>query len=176
MPVHVVDTRSLGMGLGSAVLAAADVARSGGDGEAVAAAARQRAATTHVWFCVDTLEHLRRGGRIGAAQALLGSALAVKPILAMLDGRIEPAEKVRTAARAHARLAELAIAAVSGDESGATVVVHHLAAPEPAERLAERITRRLPGLDVTTVEVGAVVGAHVGPGMLAVVVAGGSRS
>jgi fatty acid-binding protein DegV len=144
--VEVVDSRSLGMGLGYAVLSASTAV-----------------------FYVDTLEYLRRGGRIGPAAALLGSALAVKPLLHLVDGHIEPLEKVRTSARAISRLEDLA-AAKAGDAE-VDVAVHHLANPERAASLAERLRGRLPRLQELYVsEVGAVVGAHVGPGMLAVVV------
>jgi DegV family protein with EDD domain len=174
VPVHVVDSRLLGMGLGYAVLAATAAAAEGLDGEAVAAAARRRADSTRGFFYVDTLEHLRRGGRIGAAQALIGSALAVKPLLTLSDGRIEPLEKVRTSSRALARLEELAVSAVPGAADGSVpvdVTVHHLASAERAEQLANRLRQRLPGLvDVHVVEFGAVVGAHVGPGTIAAVV------
>jgi DegV family protein with EDD domain len=169
VPVHVVDSRSLGMGLGHAVLAAAQSAEAGASGEEAAEAARSVAEGSQAFFYVDTLEHLRRGGRIGAAQALIGSALSVKPLLALQDGRIEPLEKVRTSARALARLEEVAVEA-AGD-GPVDAAVHHLAAPERAEQLAARLRSRLPNLrHLHTLEVGAVVGAHVGPGMLAVVV------
>jgi DegV family protein with EDD domain len=136
----------------------------------VAEAARRRAAASTAVFYVDTLEHLRRGGRIGAAAAFVGSALAVKPLLQMVDGHIEPLEKVRTAAKAIARLEEVAVAAAGSRP--VDVAVHHLAGAERAEALSDRLRRRVTGLDQLVVsEVGAVVGAHVGPGMLAVVVA-----
>lgn len=185
VPVHVVDSGSLAMGLGYAVLAAARAARDGADGEAVVRAAEDAAAATHVWFCVDTLEHLRRGGRIGAAQALIGSALAVKPILHIVDGRVEPLEKVRTSTRAMARLVELAVAAAagmadgdsSGDAPAPNVTVHHLASAARAEQLAASLSQRLPGEPhVRVVEVGAVVGAHVGPGTVGVVLSPGLQS
>ena len=169
VPVHVVDSRTLAMGLGYTVLAAARAARDGADVDAVVRAAEETAAATHVWFCVDTLEHLRRGGRIGAAQALIGSALAVKPILHIVDGRVQPLEKVRTASRAVARLEELAVGAASGGR--ADVAVHHLDAATAADALATRLQSALPASTLVVGEVGAVVGAHVGPGMLAVVVA-----
>lgn len=178
IPVRVVDSGSLAMGLGYAVLAAARAARDGADGDAVVRAAQETAAATKVWFCVDTLEHLRRGGRIGAAQALIGSALAVKPILHIVDGRVEPLEKVRTSTRAMARLVELAVAAATeaadgdgpGDAAPPNVTVHHLASPARAEHLAATLRQKLPGQPtVRVVEVGAVVGAHVGPGTVGVV-------
>lgn len=170
LEVVVVDSRSLGMGLGFAVLSAARVAAAGGSAAEVAAAARSRAAACSVLFYLDTLEHLRRGGRIGPAAALLGSALAMKPLLHLVDGQIQPLEKVRTATRAIARLEEIAL-----ERAGATTVdvaVHHLASPERAAALAGHLRDRLPSLgDLVLSEVGAVVGAHVGPGMLAVVIA-----
>ncbi|MFJ6215188.1 DegV family protein [Streptomyces sp. NPDC092296] len=169
LPVRVVDTRMVGMALGYCVLAAATAAEAGGDLGEVAAAAEARAAATTGFFYVDTLEYLRRGGRIGAARALLGSALAVKPLLHLSSGRIEPLEKVRTASRAIARLEEIAV-----DQTGTAevdIAVHHLAAEDRAEPLAERLRSRIPGLrDLYVGEVGAVIGAHVGPGLLAVVV------
>ena len=169
VPVRVVDSRSLGMGLGFAVVAAAELAATGGSLDDVAAAAEKRAAGASTVFYVDTLEHLRRGGRIGAAAAFLGSALAIKPLLHLVDGHIEPLEKVRTAARAIARLEELAVERAG--EGPLDVAVHHLANADRADALAERLRSRLPGLHQLHVsEVGAVVGAHVGPGMLAVVV------
>ena len=118
VPVHVVDSGLLAMGLGYTALAAAHAADAGLDGEAVAAAALDHAARVAVFFYVDTLEHLRRGGRIGAAQALLGSALAVKPLLHLRDGAVEPLERVRTSAKALARMADLAVAAVPGAAEG----------------------------------------------------------
>ena len=169
VPVRVVDSRSLGMGLGFAVVTAAELASAGTEVDEVAAAAEKRAAAASTVFYVDTLEHLRRGGRIGAAAAFLGSALAIKPLLHLVDGHIEPLEKVRTSARAIARLEELAVER-AGD-GALDVAVHHLANAERAAALAERLRARLPALGHLHVsEVGAVVGAHVGPGMLAVVV------
>ena len=167
---EVVDSGSLGMGLGFAVLAAARAAAAGASVEDVAQTASDRAQASAVIFYVDTLEHLRRGGRIGPAAALLGSALSVKPLLHLVEGHIEPLEKVRTSSRAIARLEELAAQRAGTGE--VDVAVHHLANPDRASALAERLRGRLPGLvDLHVSEVGAVVGAHVGPGMLAVVVA-----
>ncbi len=174
LPVEVVDSRSLGMGLGFAVLAAAEAAAAGEDLAAVAAAARRRAARTRGFFYLDTLEHLRRGGRIGAAQAFLGTALSAKPLLHLVDGRIAPLEKVRTASRALARLEELAVQAASEVGPPVALAVHHLGDESRAGALAGRLAKRLPAAgEIPVSEVGAVVGAHVGPGMLAVVVAPG---
>lgn len=167
--VRVLDARTIAMGLGFAVLAAARAAQAGAGLDEVEAVARQAAAGTSLLFYVDTLEHLRRGGRIGAAAALLGTALAVKPLLHVVDGAIAPLERVRTTARALARMEDRAVDA-AGD-GPVDVAVHHLAAPERAVELAARLRARLPGLVALHVsEVGAVVGAHVGPGLLGVVV------
>ncbi len=169
IPVRVVDTGMVAMALGFCALAAAESAEAGGSLDEAVAAAEKRAAGTSAYFYVDTLEYLRRGGRIGTAQALLGSALAVKPILQLDGGRIEMLEKVRTASKAIARLEEI----VAERAGGATVdiAVHHLAAPERAERLAERLRERVPGLaDLHVSEVGAVIGAHTGPGLLGAVI------
>jgi len=170
--VEVVDSRSIAMAMGYAVLSAAEAARQGQDAKAVAAIASSRARAATVIFYVDTLEHLRRGGRIGAASALLGSALAIKPLLAMADGSIKPIEKVRTAARALSRLEELALrAAAAAGELGVDIAVHHLDSPARASDLVDRLRAKLPStVTVTLVELGAVVGAHVGPGTIAVAV------
>ncbi|MGH3320247.1 MAG: DegV family protein [Streptosporangiaceae bacterium] len=169
LPVRVVDARCLGMGLGFPVLAAADAAANGAGVDEAAEAAERRAAATRSLFYVDTLEHLRRGGRIGAASTLLGSALMVKPLLHIVDGRICPLEKVRTAARAITRLEDLAVR--EARDRSVDLAVHHLANSVRADTVAARLRERVPGLsDLYVSEVGAVIGAHVGPGMVAVVI------
>jgi DegV family protein with EDD domain len=168
--VKVVDSRSAAMGAGFAVLAAARSAAAGADVATVARTAQEIADATRTFFVVDTLEHLRRGGRIGSAAAVLGSALAVKPVLHVQDGRVVPLEKVRTSARALNRLVQRAVE-VAG-EGPVSVAVHHLAAPEKAERLAAEIRERLPQLrELHVSELGAAIGAHVGPGAVGVVIA-----
>jgi DegV family protein with EDD domain len=172
VPVQAVDSRQVGMGTGFAVLSAADARDAGGAAADVAAAARRRVGLTTSLFYVDTLEYLRRGGRVGAAAALVGSALAVKPILRIDEGRVVPFERVRTAGKALARLEELAADAAGSAQ--VDVAVAHLAnadrAGTLAERLAERLAAGLEGRSVHVGEIGAVLGAHVGPGMVAVVV------
>ena len=113
MPVTVVDSRALGMAMGYAVLAGARLAAGGASAEEVADAVRATCAASTVVFYVDTLEYLRRGGRIGKAGALLGSALSIKPILGLRDGHIVPLERVRTSTRAIARLEELPVEAAT---------------------------------------------------------------
>lgn len=167
--VRVVDSRSTGMGLGFAALAAAAVAADGGDLGTVYNTAERVGARSRVFFSVDTLEYLRRGGRIASAAALLGTALAVKPLLHVDGGRVVPLEKVRTATRARARLVELVVHAAAS--APFDLAVHHLGAPERAADLVGQLQIRLPMLSECLVsEVGAAIGAHAGPGMLGVVV------
>jgi DegV family protein with EDD domain len=174
VPVTVVDSRSLGMAMGYAVLTACDAAEAGCTAEDVAAQALARCEAATVVFYVDTLEHLRRGGRIGAASAFLGSALAIKPILSLKDGHISALEKVRTSGRALSRLEELAVTAAErarDGSDGVDISVHHLDSEVRAEQLAGRLRERVAGAhEVRVVELGAVVGAHVGPGTIAVAV------
>ncbi len=171
VPVHVVDSRTLGMAMGYAVLSGAEAAAAGAVGDVVAAVVRSRATQSLLVFCVDTLEYLRRGGRIGVASALLGSALAIKPILALTDGHIEPLEKVRTASRALTRMADLAVAFAAAAPAEVDVAVQHLDSAARAQELLDTLRDRLPAArDVRLGELGAVIGAHVGPGTLAVVV------
>ncbi|MFE9746080.1 DegV family protein [Saccharothrix saharensis] len=170
--IRVVDSRATGMGLGFAALAAC---AAGGDGRCAEEAAVAAAGRVKMFFCVETLDHLRRGGRIGAAAALVGTALAVKPLLHVDDGRIVPLEKVRTMGRAIARLVDLAASAAGSGPVG--LAVHHLAAPDRAAELATLLDERVPGSTGCLIsEVGAVIGAHTGPGVLGVVVLPGGVS
>ncbi|MFD8498753.1 DegV family protein [Amycolatopsis sp. NPDC059657] len=167
--VRVVDSRTTAMGLGFATLHAANAAAAGASPAEVEAAAVDAAKCSETLFVVETLDHLRRGGRIGPAAALLGTALAVKPVLHMAEGRILPLEKVRTMNRAIARLVELAVNAAGSDD--VELAVHHLASPERAVELANRLEERIPRSGGCVVsEIGAVIGAHTGPGVLGVVV------
>jgi fatty acid kinase fatty acid binding subunit len=168
--VAVVDSRSAGMGLGFPALAAAEAAASGQDLPRVRAAAEAAIASTTTFFSVETLEFLRRGGRIGAAAALLGTALAVKPILRVADGGIVVSDRVRTTSRALTRLVDLAVEEMGSDP--VEIAVHHLAAPDRAQMVLGALLRRA-GERVRRsylTEVGAAVGAHVGPGLVGVVV------
>ncbi|MEU8074517.1 DegV family protein [Catellatospora citrea] len=169
-PVEVIDSCSAAMGVGFPALAAARAAAQGADLAGVRDAALHTIDRTSTFFYVDTLEHLRRGGRINAASALLGTALAVKPLLEVSAGGITMRDKVRTAARALDRLVALALEA-AGD-GPVEVAVHHLAAAERAGWVAEALRERLGDrlCELYTSEVGAVVAAHVGPGLAGVVV------
>jgi len=173
VPVTVVDSRQVGVATGYAALSAADVLDAGGSVAEAADAARVRAERATALFYVDTLEYLRRGGRIGAAAALLGGALAVKPLLRIEDGRVANLERVRTSARALSRLEDLIVEAAGEQE--VDLCVSHLANPDRAAdlatRLGERLAANLDGREVWCGELGAVLGAHVGPGMVAACVA-----
>jgi DegV family protein with EDD domain len=167
--VRVVDSRSTAMALGFAVLAAGRAAREGASASAVQDAAVSTVDNTRTYFYVDTLEYLRRGGRMGAAAALLATSLSVKPLLHVLDGQIVPLEKVRTSSKAIARLIQLTVAAAR--DRPVDVAVHHLAAAQRAAEVAERLRAEIPSLgELYTSEVGAVLGAHIGPGVLGTVV------
>ena len=169
LPVEVVDTRSVAMGVGFAAVTAARVAAAGGTIAQVAAAAAARAAALSVLFYVDDLEYLRRGGRIGGARAAIGQVLQVKPLLQVRDGAVEVLEQVRTAGKALARLADVSVE-IAGDRA-VDVAVQNLAAADRAAGLAGELRRRLPRGTVVESVAGGVVGAHVGPGLVAVVVA-----
>lgn len=168
LPVEVVDSQSIAMGLGFGVVAGAELAATGAPAADVAAEVAKRCASATVLFYVDTLEHLRRGGRVSAARAVVGQALQVKPILGVVGGQVVPLERVRTAGKALARLEELAV--VAAGEGDADIAVQHLDSPDRAAALVARLRERLPKAEVVEAPVGAVVGAHVGPGMVAVVV------
>ncbi|MGL5826766.1 MAG: DegV family protein [Nocardioides sp.] len=173
VPVFTVDSRQVGIATGFAVLTAASLRGWDLSGAQIAAVARARAEATRSLFYVDTLDHLSRGGRIGAAAALVGGALSVKPLLCVKDGEVASLERVRTATRALARLADLAVDACGSRQ--VDVGVAHLANPTAAEELVQSLRVRLaPNLAHRALwcgEVGAALGAHVGPGMLAVCVA-----
>lgn len=168
--VRVIDGRSTGMGLGFAALSAVEAARAGQDLSGVRDATLEAIARTSVYFYVDSLEFLRRGGRIGAASALVGTALSVKPILHFVDGGIVARDKVRTSGRALARMIDLAVESAGGDP--VDIAVHHLSALERARSVSAALSERL-GDAVRAMyltEIGAVVAAHVGPGLVSVVV------
>lgn len=167
--VRVVDSRSTAMALGFAVLAAARAGRAGAAAGEVQDAAVSTVDSTRTFFYVDTLEYLRRGGRIGAAAAMLATSLSVKPLLHVLDGQIVPLEKVRTASKAIARLVQLTVS--EAGTGPVDVAVHHLAAPARAAEVAAQLRAEVPQLgELHTSEVGAVIGAHIGPGVLGTVV------
>jgi fatty acid kinase fatty acid binding subunit len=161
--VHVVDSQSACGGQGLILLAAAAAARVGADGAAVARRARDARAQLKLWFAIDTLEYLRKGGRIGGAQAWLGSALKIKPILTV-EGEITPVERVRTSKRAFERMVDLLRLCKEDGADG--WMVQHIQAPNDAERLAGAGAEILGSRPIIVSEIGPVIGTHVGPGLL----------
>ena len=163
--IHVVDSASACGGEGLVVLAAVAAARSGADGAAVAERAREARARLKMWFSIDTLEYLRRGGRIAGAQAWLGSALRIKPILTV-ESEITPVERVRTSRRAFERMVDLLKErAAAGADAW---MVQHIQAPREAAELAARGTEVFGVPPRVVGEIGPVIGTHVGPGLLGV--------
>lgn len=163
--VSVVDSRSGAGGMALQILAAAKAAQDGATAEEARAAVENAREKLGMWFAVDTLEYLRRGGRIGAARAWVGTALKIKPILTFED-EITPVERVRTRTRAIERLADYAKRLQENGADG--WVVQHVQEPDEAQRLAE-VLREIFGRDPVLVsEIGPVIGAHVGPGLLGV--------
>lgn len=168
LPVTVVDSRTSGGALALAVLAALRAAESGADAAAVATAAAEVAADAAIFFCVDDLEYLRRGGRLSGAQKVVGTVLKVKPVLAVDDGRVVLVEKVRTFSKAVERIVELA--AVHAGGAPADVVVEHAFAPDRAASAWELVRSRLDVRDPLETVIGPVVGTHVGPGAVGIAV------
>jgi DegV family protein with EDD domain len=163
--VAVIDGETACGGLGLLLLAASAAARSGAGKDEVIARVRQTREALRIWFCVDTLEYLRRGGRIGKAQAWLGGTLKIKPILS-LEYEIVPVERVRTAGRAFERM--VGYARELHDAGADGWVVQHIQAPEQAERLIERCREIFDSEPSFTSEVGPVIGTYTGPGLIGV--------
>lgn len=163
--VHLVDSSSGAGGTGLCVLAALAEAERGGDAEAVVSRFSAARDSLEIRFAVDTLEYLRRGGRIGGAQALLGTALKIKPILSF-ETEIVPIEKVRTTSRARGRLVDFAVdRAIRGPQAWC---VQHVDAPDVAEEMVERCLPAFGSEPSFVTEIGPVLGAHTGPGLLGV--------
>jgi DegV family protein with EDD domain len=163
--VRVVDSATTAGGLGLVVLAASAAAEAGGTLDEVEARALEARADLKIWFALDTLEFLKRGGRIGAASAWIGSTLKVKPILS-LESELTPVERVRTSSRAFERLVDYAR---QRHESGADAwVVQHIAAHEQAQNLTDRAREVFECDPVFIGEIGPVLSAHTGPGLLGI--------
>jgi DegV family protein with EDD domain len=160
--VHLVDSGTASMALGFLALEAAEKARDGEEAAAIAAYLEERKLDQRLYATLETLEYLRKGGRIGRAAAMLGSALQLKPIVQVKDGAVEPVERVRTYRKAIDRLE------TTFQETGPydRAAVLHLGAPDEAERLKERIQQIQPGLDVSTGQIGTVIGTYAGPGVV----------
>ena len=166
--IEIVNSKTVAMELGFHVLAAARAAESGAslaECRAVAEGAQKR---TGVLFVVDTLEFLHRGGRIGGASRLLGTALQLKPLLEVRDGRVEPIEKIRTKRKAHRQLVEMVVERVNGREGDVRLATLHANALEDAKDLMEKLNQKLSPVESIYSEVSPVVGTHCGPGTVGI--------
>ena len=161
--VNLVDSQSTAMGLGFQALAAARAAEAGASLEECTALASKAYERTGVFFAVDTLEFLHRGGRIGGAQRFIGSALNLKPILAVKEGKVEGIERIRTKSKAHDRVLELVTEQVKG-KSNIRIATLHANASEDAKALLDRAAAALSPVETLFTEVSPVVGTHAGPG------------
>ncbi len=164
--VAVVDSHSLAAGVGAVALAAAAAARGGGDLDQVVARAEQAVATVKIWFAVDTLEYFLRGGRIGRAEAWVGGALKIKPILSIVDDQLAPVERVRTERRAIERMIDYLRA--RHDDGADGWFVQHIQAPEQADVVVAAGREIFMSEPLFVSEVGAVLGVYAGPGMIGV--------
>ena len=166
-PISIVDTRSVSMGQGFSVLAAARAAESGLPALRVDQAARAVAENMNVLFVVDTLEYLRKGGRIGGASAMAGSLLKIKPILQVSNGRIEALARARTHRKAIIQVLDQIEERTPSDDPLHVAVIHAVM-EEPAHALADQIQQRFDCAECHVADIGSVVGVHVGPGTLGV--------
>ncbi len=167
VPVHVIDSRTTGMSLGYAVLAAARVAGAGGGPRRVLGALAKRLTGSCELIYVDTLEYLRRGGRIGAAAHLVGSALSMKPLLTMEDGLVAPLDRVLGTERALRRMVETAVRRASNQN--VDIAIEHFGAAARAARVLSRLQSRLHRIrEITLTEVSSAIGVHVGPGAVGI--------
>jgi DegV family protein with EDD domain len=163
--IHTVDSRSAAGGTAMVLLSAAIAATGGGGAADVVKQAEFARDNQKIWFSLDTLEYLRRGGRIGKAQAWLGGTLKIKPILS-LEYEITPVERVRTAGRAFERMVDYAKELHAGGADG--WVVQHIQAPDQAQRLIDRCREIFDSEPVFSSEVGPVIGTYTGPGLIGV--------
>lgn len=168
--VRVVDSRSAGMGTGFVALAAARAARDGAELDEVAAQALSAVQRVHAFIVVQRLENLRRSGRIGTAASWLGTALALKPLLRIADGSLVLAQRVRTTSKATAAMVEQVLEIVG--EQRAALAVHHVDSLDAAAEVAATLASALPGCGPAVItDLGPVLGVHLGPGAVGVVVA-----
>jgi DegV family protein with EDD domain len=168
--VRVIDSKSAAMGTGFVALAAARTAAAGRDLDAVADAANSAVSRSHAFIVVHGLDNLRRSGRIGGAKAWLGTALALKPLLRIEDGKLVLAQRVRTVSKATAAMIDWVCEVVGNDP--AALAVHHVANPDGANEVAAALARRLPACEPAIITpLGPVLGVHVGSGAVAVCVA-----
>lgn len=169
VPVHVIDSETCGMSLGYTAIEAARTAHRTGDVATVVRDAAIRSRNSNEFIYVDTLEYLRRGGRIGAAQQLVGDALSIKPVLTLVEGEVAPLRRVRGMQKALKRLVDLA--AERAGRRQVDVAIEHFAGEDEANRIVDRIRKKIPtAREVVFTEVSAIIGAHVGPGSVGITI------
>ena len=166
-PISVVDSRTTSMALGLLAQEAARMARAGATRVQIVEHLKRLVPLTHIFFVVDTLEYLQKGGRIGGAQALVGTLLNIKPLLTLQEGRVEPLERIRSKRRALARMVEIAAHRAQATGHVYRAAALHSRSPEEAALLAQQIRERIrcEG-EVYQGEIGPVLGTHVGPGVV----------
>jgi DegV family protein with EDD domain len=162
--IEIVDSQMISLAMGFAIMEAAEAIRRGAKLAEVKAAAEAVIQRVNVRFMLDTLEYLRRGGRIGRARAYLGTLLSVKPILSLREGELYPEERVRTRARGLERIIQWAIR----QENVKRAAVGHSTTPDEAESIRERLAMAFPSVKVHLIRFGPVLGTHAGPGIVGV--------
>ena len=160
--IHIVDSATITMAIGFMAIEAAEMAQAGKSAAEIASYVEQRRHDTRLFATLETLEYLRRGGRIGRAAAMLGSALQLKPIIRIQDGVVEPVQRVRTYKKALQRLSAI----YAETQPFEKLAVLHLGAPDEAALLAERIQEVQPDVNLITGQIGTVIGAYGGPGLV----------
>lgn len=169
VPIYVIDTGSISMGVGVVAIAAARAAASGQDAESVVRLAEDLARRVKVVFTVETMEYMRRGGRIGGAAALLGTLLNIKPVLQVADGQVQPLEKPRTRRKAVASMLDWMAEQVGSSQSVHAAVLH-CDVPDDAQALAQEVLKRFHGVELVMIaEAGPTIGTHGGPGTVGIV-------
>jgi DegV family protein with EDD domain len=166
LPVRVIDSRTIALAMGYPLIGGAKLARGGAVIDDVEDTIRNRCEQSSIIFYVDSLEHLKRGGRISAVQSRIGTALSLKPLLTVVDGLIVQRELVRNSQRALARIVEIAQTSGAGPSE---LAILHVEAVAPAEKLATAISQKFDNAEIPVIAAGAVVGTHLGPGAIALV-------
>jgi DegV family protein with EDD domain len=167
IPIHVIDSQSISMGLGLMAIAAARAAAAGEDAEAIIQLVEGLIDKMGIYFTVETLENLHKGGRIGGATAFIGSLLSIKPVLSVTDGRVEPCEKPRSRRRAIGRVLDLVADGVGGAQTVHAAVLH-CNAPEDGQKVADMVKERFQPVELVVAETGPTIGVHGGPGTVGV--------
>ena len=167
IPIHVIDSQSISMGLGLMAIAAARASAGGQDAEAIVQLVEGLIDKMGIYFTVETLEYLHKGGRIGGATAMIGSLLSIKPLLCVADGRVEPCEKPRSRKRAIGRLLDLVSEGV-GDAKTVHAAVLHCNALEDGQIVADQVVERFHPVELIVAETGPTIGVHGGPGTVGV--------